>query len=305
MKIGIPVAQFHPGNTAEYVCSALAELGHEAVILAPAQFYRDLKEQRCDLFFCVDSGEPLNMAEASIAQLPLDRVAFWFIDYRHNKDRLTRTPPDAETARALQQRGGWIFQSQYEDQQDCLGQGMTRVSWLPLAADPKVWSDTPIVPKDFHLGFVGNVWDAGRKQVLELLLRTAGLKFGFQGHGKAWKEDGAALLRRCLVGFNISSFYGQPVAFDINMRVFETLSCAVPLFTNSVPALKRLFPEPVPFVRTYDSIETLIPRLREALSDPTFVRSGALGREYILKNATYTARMCEAITVLQGAGVVG
>lgn len=295
MKIGIPVAHFHPGNTAEYVHAALCELGHSADILTPAQFYSSLADPAFDLFFCVDSGEPLNLADARIAQLPLTRVAFWFIDYRHNKDRATRNPPDRETAHVLHQRGGWVFQSQYEDAQECLREGLTRVHWLPLAADPGVWCDIPAAPKVFHAGFVGNVWDARRRQALELILRAPGLRLGFAGHGKAWKEQGAALLRRSLVGFNISSFYGEPFAFDVNMRVFETLSCGVPLFTNHVPSLARIFPAQAPFIRTYDSLDALLPKLKESLEDTTFLKSGPQAREFILQQATYTARMREVL----------
>jgi hypothetical protein len=58
----------------------------------------------------------------------------------------------------------------------------------------------------FHPGNTGEYV----QRALELLLRTEGLRVGFLGQGAAWKEEAAALLRKCLIGFNINTFFGQP-----------------------------------------------------------------------------------------------
>lgn len=298
MEIAVAVGQFHRGNTSEYVQRALVKLGHTARIIEREEFYEALKGDRFALYFCVDSGETIDFAEQRIAGLSLERVCFWFIDYRHHKDGATRVPGDRANALELARRGGWVFQAQDEDVADCEACGIARVSWLPLAADPEVWSDTPSSAATFDLGFIGNVWDVGRAKALELLLNDPLLRLAFPGHGKAWKEDGAALLRRCRAGFNISSYFGSEHAFDINMRVFETLSCARPLITNWVPRLSRVFGDQPPFIRTFRSHEELLPTVRSALADGEFLNSGAAARRFILERATYEQRMVQVLEAL-------
>ncbi len=298
MNIGIPVARFHPGNPGEYAQRALVTLGHSATILNPTEFFQALPQKRAkkfDYFFCVDCSEALLLNHTSIAGCSLREVGFWFIDYRHNKNRRTRVPNDFANARILQERGGWVFQAQFEDVEDCLATGITSVSWLPLAADQHIWTPEPAAQKEFHIGFVGNVYDVQRKSAPQILLPPPGLRVGFAGQGGLWKEDAAAFLRKCMVGFNINSFFGRPEAFDVNMRAFETLSCGVPLFTNDVPSLRKVFPQDAPFIRTFTSLADMMPQLLEALKDQTFMSSGANARQWILDHATYEHRMRDVI----------
>ena len=299
MKIGIPVARFHPGNTGEYAQRALQALGHSASLLNVQEFFSALRGTEFDYFLCVDSSEPIPLTDPAIADCSLAKVGFWLIDFRHNKSRPTRIPNDLDNARILHQRGGWIFQSQFEDYEDCRALGWDRLSWLPLAADEEIWTPEPIVPKEFHIGFVGNVFDVQRKRALHLLHRSQDLRVGFLGQGAIWKEEAAGLMRKCLVGFNIVSFFGEPIAYDVNMRAFETLSCGVPLFTNDVPSLKRVFPANAPFIRTYTSITDLMPNLLEAFKDQNFLNSGGEARRWIVENATYRHRMQDVIQQIQ------
>jgi hypothetical protein len=301
MNIAIPVARFHAGYTAEYVQRALVSLGHTASILDAPAFFSALRNREFDHFFCVDSGEALPLDDRSIASCSFEDVSFWFIDFRHNKNRPERRPNDLQNARLIDDRGGWVFQAQVEDVDDCLSLGLTRVSWLPLAADPDVWAADPREAKQFHIGFVGNVWDAQRKRALETLLGIKSLRVGFLGGGSVWKEDAAALLRRCVMGFNINSFFGEPFAYDINMRFFETLSCGIPIYTNEVPALERLLPPDAPFVRTFRSMGDLLPGLSAALRDDRFLAAGAAARQWILGHATYRHRMAEVLRRIEGA----
>lgn len=298
MNIGIPVGEFHRGNTSEYVVRALQQLGHTAEIIAPDQFFSELRSASRDLFFCIDSGKPVDLLHPSIRDLSLEKVAYWFIDYRHHKDMRERAPTDAQNALTLSTRRGWVFQSQQEDVQDCERRGILRTSWLPLAADPNIWKSEPVGDKVYDIAFVGNVWDRSRARALEQLLNCPGLRFGFKGHAGAWKEEGASLLRSSLIGFNISSWYGTPHAFDINMRVFETLSCGIPLLTNAVENLFTLFPADAPFIRTFSSIDEVLPRVVHCLRDQSFLESGALARKFILENATYVKRMEQALLTL-------
>jgi hypothetical protein len=83
------------------------------------------------------------------------------------------------------------------------------------------------------------------------------------------------------------------------MRAFETLSCSVPLFTNEVPALKKVFPENTAFIRTYTSLTDMMPRLLDALKDQKYLASGPEARQWILDNATYEHRLKEVLARLQ------
>lgn len=289
MRIGIPVAAYHPGSTAEYVQRALSELGVEAVVLTKEGFVHAFQGELFDRYLCVDSGSPLSLLTPPFDARDLSNIGFWFIDYRHNKDRPERTPNDSENAQALLARGGVVFQAQYEDYEECLAYG-DRVHWLPLGADPDVWRPYAL-QKEFHLGFVGSVWDPARGSILQSLLQVPGLKFACARPGQVWKEAASQLLSRCLAGFNVNSFFGEKVSFDVNMRVFETLSCGVPLITNGVPGLSRLFPVDAPFIRTYSSVEDLLPSVQDALSNQGFLNSGPEARSWIVAHGTYKERM--------------
>lgn len=303
MKIAIPIAQYHEGNTSDYVKRAFEALGHKAEIISPEVFCNAFNKEDCnyDLFFGVDSGEAFPFNRKLLESPNTSRLAFWFIDYRHNKRREDRIPNDESNAKLLSEKGAWIFQAQYEDFKECLNLGIERVSWLPVGADLEIWNDKPFkTPKKFEVGFVGNIWDQGRARALESILKS-GIKLGFLGHGKIWKEKAAALLRECSVGFNISSFYGHEVAFDINMRFFETLSCGIPLVTNEVPSLYRIFKNLPTFIRIYRSPFEIVSVLKAALSDSKFLSSGEAAREWIEAEGTYISRMKKALLTMKVA----
>lgn len=293
MKIAVLVGQYHEGSTAEYVLRALAKLGYVHSLITP----RDLPCESFssyDLYLGVDSGLPFPLRDAGV---PPGRTAFWFIDYRHNKNRIERSPTDAINAKWLAEHGGWVFQAQAEDVNDCILSGITRVSWLPLAADPEVWRHHDM-PKSFALGIAGNVWDHGRAKVLQMLAQQSLFKVAIGKPGKIWKENSAKLLSSCQIGFNVSSFFGSEVAFDVNMRVFETLSCGIPLVTNWVPNLFVVVPKEPQFCRTFQQAEEVIPLITALLKDEDFLSSGAAAREFIETSATYQHRLHSALDVL-------
>lgn len=295
LRFGIPTAAYHPGSTAEYVMRACSRLGIVADILDQANFESAFTAGSYDYFLCVDSGAPLSFARAAFAGKDLSRVALWSIDFRHNKDRPTRVPTDREMVATLHAQGGTVYQAQREDVDECRQMGLSRVHWLPLAADPELWAPVAGVDKRAHLGFVGNVWDESRKEVLELLLKIPSLRFLCGRPGAVWKEDAARLLSTCLCGFNVNTLFGSPLAFDVNMRVFETLSCGVPLITNEVPSLALLFGVDAPFIRTYRGQSELPHVIAEALKDEAFLHSGPIAREWIVQHGTYVHRVSEIV----------
>jgi hypothetical protein len=297
-RLFLPVKEFHRGNTACYMERALSSLGIEGGILDEAQFIDALHLADDETYFlCVDSGGVFDFNSEPFREVSLKRMGYWLIDFRHHKEG-PRRPTDLEICQTLHERGGWIFQSQFEDWQFCQERGWSQSFHLPLAADPEIWSDEPEPEKRYHLAFAGNVWDEGRARVLEALLRLPGLKFGFPGHGGLWMEEAAGLIRSALIGFNVNSWYGSGHDYDLNMRFYETLSCGVPLITNWIPAIDRLFPAGAPFLATFKNPEELPQLIESCLKDRGFLASGATARKWVLDNATYQHRMREVIAVI-------
>lgn len=302
MKIAVPIAAWETGTTGEYVATAFRKLGHQTDILSQWQFYTEFKNDNYDLYFCVDSGGPLNLFEFDIANKSMKKLAFWMIDYRRGKD--LKNPKDSDTVRLITQMGGTVFQAQFEDfYESALESKLDGISFLPLGADPDVWSNEPEADKVYDVAFVGNVWDNVRAELLETLKRRFGNRFAWFGHGAAQREAGAAVLRQAKMGFNVSSFYTTPVAFDVNMRVFETLSCGIPLITNSVPSLARFGLSDVPFVKTYHRVDDVVRTIENALVDEAFLNSGKAARAWILRNGTYEMRMKMALETLKAGGL--
>lgn len=302
MKIGVVVAAYETGTTGEYVKRALQRMQHDVTLLSQWGFYDAIQKRDYDLYFAVDSGGPLNLfsSEVTAHKTQLKKMCFWMIDYRRGKT--IKNPNDLDTCKLISDNGGWIFQAQFEDVVDCLNSGIDRVSWLRLAADVDVWKPGTD-GKIYDVGFIGNVWDGVRQKVLDDI-RRSGLRLGFPGHGAALMEVGAQLLSTSRVGFNMSSFFGEPIAFDVNMRVFETLACGVPLVTNVVPSLFRIFGGALPaFIKTYSRADEIVPLLQQCLADEAFLNSGLAAREWVALYGTYDLAMKMAMVTLQVKGV--
>lgn len=302
MKVAVVIAAYEQGTTGEYVNQAFLHLGYSSEILSQYQFYDSFKAlpQKHDLYFCVDSGGPLNLTDVDTQVMPMKNLAFWMIDFRRGKT--LKNPSDWETVKIIERQGGWIFQSQFEDFRECLSSGITSCSWLPLAADLDVWQSEPEVQKSFDVGFIGNVWDGARQEILDGLRSRFSL--GFPGHGGMRMQQAAQMLRSCRIGFNVSSFFGTDVAFDVNMRVYETLSCGIPLVTNYVPSLNKVFNtsegEEFPkFIRVFYSIDDAYRVVGAALRDEAFLNSGDEAREWIERGNSYQFRMQQALMSLK------
>ncbi len=130
-------------------------------------------------------------------------------------------------------------------------------------------------------------------------LKSAGLCVGFAGPGGAQMEAGAKILRQSKIGFNISSFFGDDIAYDVNMRFFETLSCGIPLITNEITGIDTVLNRDVnKFVRTYRSLAECVDVVLQSIHDEQFLATGVLARDYIINNATYIHRVKDALLTL-------
>lgn len=283
MRIQIPVAAYVNYNPATYLEKALRELEHDAFI-TQGQVPED--NSSVDLFLCVDSGGPLIVHDSWA-----HKCAFWFIDSRRNCNPEVRTPDDDAQAEKIFKAGGWVFQAQYQDTLRLRDKGIDS-HWLPLAADPDVWSDQPKETKVYDVAFVGNCFDPVRLEILGKLEKE--FNFHWPGIEGAIMEEGAKVYRQSRVGFNISSFYGQGVDYDINMRVFEIMSCGIPVVTNYVPSLGRLSGVyDFPGVVCYHSLDHVVPAIELALSLPVVTT-----REFILDGHTYKHRAQKILDVV-------
>ena len=296
MKVLVPVAAYGTGTTGEYVYRAFKQLGHDTTLGNQYDMYGALLNNTFDLIFCVDSGGPFNFFDATIQNCTFEKLAFWLIDYRHGK--YLKNPNDFDTAKYISDRGGHIFQAQIEDSRHALDNGIFNCSWLPLAADPEVWNNEPTEDRIYDISFVGNIWDHARHTALESL-KSAGLCVGFAGPGGAQMEAGAKILRQSKIGFNISSFFGDDIAYDVNMRFFETLSCGIPLITNEITGIDTVLNRDVnKFVRTYRSLAECVDVVLQSIHDEQFLATGVLARDYIINNATYIHRVKDALLTL-------
>ena len=311
MKIQLPVAAYVSYNPVVFMEKALKELGHDAFI-TQGQVPED--DPSVDLFFCVDSGGPIVVQDSWAG-----KSAFWFIDSRRNCDPKVRTPDDDSQAEKIFNAGGWVFQAQYEDTIRLKEKGV-HSHWLPLAADPDVWSDKPwsdeeeesLIAEGDTLGlkalrdqqeekiydvtFVGNCHDIVRHT---LLMGTLPNRFNFYWPGieKAIMEAGAKVYRQGKVGFNVRSYYDNPLwNYDINMRVWEIMSCDVSLVTNHVPGMDYLGITEQPGVYVYHDLKGIVPTIQYALDRSYAGRN----RKFILDNHTYKHRMQEALGIICG-----
>jgi hypothetical protein len=290
VKIEIPVAAYHEYNTAIYVEKAFNAMGHEAKVITQAEYYEDRPD--VDLFFCVDSAGPLRFPEKHQS-----RSTMWFIDSRHNNDPRRRQPDDDTNALNLAAGGGWVFQAQREDWLRNRNLGVSRSSWLPLAADPDIWKPNGSVTKTADIGFGGNIWCEQRRELLERIKRQWRLS-----HFTGTPDVLAKAYARCHIGFNVSGWYGTPVAYDINMRVFEIMACGLPLVTNRLSELDELGMVSDHHLLAYDSVEGALASIKLVLERGPDYRNtmGLNARHLILQRHTYRHRIEQMLEILKG-----
>lgn len=293
MNIAIPVAHFVSYNTARYLVPAFEALGHEARIITQAEFYEDLP--KVDLFFGCDSGGALNFPEKHRA-----KSAMWFIDSRRNCNPDLRNPNDDMTAAILADGGGWVFQAQKEDWERMIDQRVHRSAWLPLGADPDVWKPSG-GEKTVDVVFCGNIWDGTRADLLVKIKDRHSY-----GHYLGEPEELAQMYSGGRLGFNISSFYGTDVAYDVNMRVFEVMACGIPLVTNYLPAMYELGMQAGWTHVEYRTAEEALVMIAEVLRWHQTRRDemGRVGRQIIIDGHTYAHRMASALEVLEESGII-
>ena len=290
--IKIPVAAPIAYNPAYYLRDAFRSMGHDAQVVTQSDMYA-YEPGYADLWVGVDSGGPLNIPDEF-----LSKSCMWYIDSRRNSNPDIRTPDDDTSAVRIIHGGGVVFQAQIEDvhrlsfkmKNFLKKRTMLRVVFLPLAADPDVWSDEPEEDNpSWVLSFVGNCYDGDRLRILERLQEEKLLYW--PGIEQAIMEEGAEVYRKSLGGLNIPSWWGTPECYDVNMRVFEIMSCGKPLITNRLNALNSLGIIEGEHALLYNSFNDIIHLINMLRQDTQKAKQmGEANRRLILERHTYRHR---------------
>lgn len=124
------------------------------------------------------------------------------------------------------------------------------VYWIPLACDPEIHRQLD-TPKKYDVGFVGSYGGAG--SLRENTLKKIKKKYphSFIGNAPHLKMSGIYSSSRIGINFSLNN--------DINMRIFEVLSCGAMLITSRIEknGLDELFEERKHLI-TYETSSELI-----------------------------------------------
>jgi len=140
---------------------------------------------------------------------------FWAIDTHRSLARLT------EQARSY----NLVFAAQKEGAERLRDAGIAECEWLALACDPEVHRRLE-VEKEYDVGFVGHVFPGPRQELLEAVLRDFPRSF----IGQLPHTEMCEVYSRAKIVINSS------LSNDLNMRVFEALSCGALLITSRLTA---------------------------------------------------------------------
>ncbi|OQX51530.1 hypothetical protein B5M47_00260 [candidate division CPR3 bacterium 4484_211] len=126
----------------------------------------------------------------------------------------------------------FVAQKEYADKLKRLG--IKKTYWLPNACDPKIHRNFHL-ERIYDIGFVG-VLNNTHNPRRSLYLKALASHFNVKIASNVWLENMAKIYSQSKIIFNISG------ARDLNMRVFEALSCGGLLLTDYIPnGLLNLF----------------------------------------------------------------
>ncbi len=197
----------------------------------------------------------------------------WLIDNRWPHEAEHEDPAALE----LIKRGVLVTCAQLPDA-DRVG-----AKWLPLAITPGYRFEPRA--KVFDVGFIGYVRDNNRAEMLRLVASRYTTAFSQGCFGDSAVSD----YWQSKVGLNVPTDYGNPLAYDINMRVFEILATGAVLVTNWLPALHatELGIITDEHCVTYCNPNELPDAIAHAIRHPEI---GVAGMELALQKHTYADR---------------
>jgi FkbM family methyltransferase len=253
-----------PDTTGFYCRRALGKLV-EIEHFLPSEVSR-IPRKAFDLYLNIDDGLEYRLPP------DLHPSAWWAIDthlnYTWSRDR--------------SQSFDFIFTAQKDGAEQMRRDGIASAQWVPLACDPEIHCKMDI-PKQFEICFVGNIVSGQRAELIDLIKRNFPNTFV----GRRFFEEMAHVYSASHIIFNRS------LRNDINMRVFEALSCGSLLLTNDLRdnGQEELFQDGL-HLATYRDANELLEKIKYyLLRKEARERIAATGREQVLARHTYQHRM--------------
>lgn len=188
----------------------------------------------------------------------------------------------------------FVFTTQKEGADSLRRDGIKNVYWLPLACDPDIHKRYESLPKEYDISFVGNIHHS-KKRMHYLAFLKKKLKDKNIFIGKASLEKMVMIYAKSKLVLNIS------IKDDINMRVFEALSCARPLLTDDLrnKGQKELFGDKPPFI-VYRSKGDLLRKIKYYLCrEDEREKIAKMGWQEAINKHTYLHRMQEIIQTVE------
>jgi GT2 family glycosyltransferase/tetratricopeptide (TPR) repeat protein/2-polyprenyl-3-methyl-5-hydroxy-6-metoxy-1,4-benzoquinol methylase len=252
-----------PDTTGGYCLRALRELAdvthlRPGTVDATALAGDFLLRVDDDLDFALPAGSP--------------PAAFWAIDTHRDFGRRQRQAVGFATVFAAQKEGAERFRRE----------GFPECEWLPLACDPEVHGRLE-VEKEYDVAFVGHINSRRRRDFLEAVRQR--FPRSFLGPAPHTQMSGIYSRARVVVNCNLHN--------DLNMRVFEALSCGALLVTNRVRGngQEELFQDRVHLVE-YDTTEEALELIHYYLQRPEEAAEIAgRGHREVVGKHTYRHRM--------------
>jgi GT2 family glycosyltransferase len=266
-----------PDTTGEYCRCALQQLGLTVSHYLPTEV-EDLPPIY-DLYLWVDDDFAYQIPDR------LRPLAYWAIDtHRDYPSRLAR----GRTA-------DFVFCAQRDGAMRMRADGICRAAWLPLACDPAVHRRIPDECKVHDIAFVGNLFPGdGRRSELVAWLQQ---RYPTAFVGQAYGLEMARVYSRAKLVFNCA------IRNDINMRVFEAVSCGSLLVTNDLADNGQdLLFLPGRHLVTYRDPEELAQVIERYLADePVREAIAAEGMRHAHAHHTYRHRMADLLAAVSEA----
>lgn len=274
-KIAIIYDDTYRYTTGFYCKRALINMGFIVDYYSPDDV--DMIPQTHDLYLNIDENERYLIPKH------LRPSAYWVID----------THADYEWRLKKARIFDFVFAAQKEGTDRLKRDGIENVFWLPLACDPEIHKRCEAA-KEYDISFVGNIHHS-TKRIDYLSFLKNRLKDKNIFIGQVSPEETTMIYAKSKLVFNIS------FKDDINMRVFEVLSCSRPLITNDLrnKGQKELFGSNPPFI-IYRSKRDLLKKIKYYLCNED-KREEIAERGWLeaINKHTYLHRMKEIIQTIE------
>lgn len=269
-------ARERPDTTGVHCLKALRKLA-DAVHLAPEDL-PNVRPGEFQLYLNIDDGLRYRLPQE------LRPAVWWAIDTHLDFDWYAEKGRDFDL----------IFTAQRAGAEGLNKLRVAPAQWLPLACDPDIHRPHA-VDLSYDVTFIGNLVSAERTRMVELLQERWKRTFV----GRAYGDDMARIYSASRIAFNRS------IRDDLNMRVFEVLSCGTLLLTNDLPQSGQdKFFRDGEHLALYRSDEELVHKVDFFLRHANLrERIARQGREAVLAKHTYGHRMEKLLAIVAEAGI--